>query len=292
MEKVLKRATKLHEYGKMKTKRLYEYGEVKWYQQANPYILTGYLRDQTTCECLFNFSRQSNQLVNIWTHVIATIYVIIEMADDILYEVPLRGGDDLDRVAFAAFYLFFVICMMSSVAHHSFNSHQREKVAVKCFTADWSSCCLIGCFCYALNAFCLFRRQPFWLVLYMSGYAVGGFYLTRFNMTSSSTEDVTLRLKLTFLLVILSTLPLVHCLCLADTELSQLITNSYANNLWWQVFSLVVYVAHFPERIWPVRFDFCGNSHNLWHVLCVVSLLQWKYSALEFLSYNNKFYGV
>ena len=279
MGKVLKKAT-----------RLYEYSEVKWYQQSNPHILTGYLRDQTTCECLCNFSRPSNQLVNIWTHVIATIYVIIEMADDVLYEVPLRGGDDLDRFVFAAFYLFFVICLLSSVAHHSFNSHQSEKVAVKCFTVDWSSCCVVGCFCYALNAFCLFRRQPFWLTFYMTGFAVGGFSFTRFNMTSSSTEDLTLRLKLTFLVVILCSL--VHCLCLADTELSQLIKNSYANNLLWQVLSCVIYIAHFSERIWPLKFDFCGNSHNLWHVLCVMSILQWKYSALEFLSCNNKFYGI
>ena len=102
-------------------RRLYEYGEVRWYQQSNPHILTGHLRDQTTFECLFNFSRHSNQLVNIWTHVIAAFYITIETVDDFIHGVPTRGGNELD--------LHFVACLLSSVAHHSFNSHRCEDLA-------------------------------------------------------------------------------------------------------------------------------------------------------------------
>ena len=110
-------------------RRLYEYGEVRWYQQSNPHILTGHLRDQTTFECLFNFSRYSNQLVNIWTHVIAAFYITIETVDDFIHGVPTRGGNELDRVVFALFNLYFVACLSSSVAHHSFNSHRCEDLA-------------------------------------------------------------------------------------------------------------------------------------------------------------------
>merc|ERR1712113_29850 len=31
-----------------------------------------------------------------------------------------------------------------------------------------------------------------------------------------------------------------------------------------------IYVSRLPERRWPGRFDYCGQSHNLWH-LCVLA---------------------
>ena len=32
-----------------------------------------------------------------------------------------------------------------------------------------------------------------------------------------------------------------------------------------------VYATRIPERWWPGRFDFVGNSHNIWHVATAVS---------------------
>ena len=268
------------------TRRLYEYGEVRWHQRSNPHILTGYLRDQTTFECLFNFSRRSNQLVNIWTHVIAAFYVTIETVDDVVRGVAARGGNELDRVVFSLFNICFVACLLSSVAHHSFNSHRRKNLARKCFTLDWSCCLATGCSCYALNAFCLFRRDPFWLAFYMFGFAAVGFLFLLFSLASPSLSDKKSRVKLTATMVFLCTLPLVHCKFSAEAELSRLIGRRYASNLSWQVVSAAAYAAHFPERCFPERFDLIGQSHNLWHVLCAVAIQQWKHSALEFLSYN------
>ena len=271
-----------------KTPNLYEYHEVRWYQQANSHILTGYLRDQTTEECLWNFSRISNQLVNIWTHILALVYVIFEMTNDIFYIIPSLGGNKADKLVFAVFYLALVFCLLSSVAHHSFNSHYLQKFAVACFTVDWSSCCLVVCFCYALNTFCLFRKNPFWLLFYMTGFSALSLWYLYFNLTCSGLKHTKFRVKLSISVIFVCTLPLGHCLYLADAELSQIIKGVYANNLFWKVFSGGIYLVHFPERIWPVRFDLCGHSHNLWHVLCVCGILQWKYSALEFLEYIYK----
>ncbi|KAK0657901.1 hypothetical protein B0T16DRAFT_69684 [Cercophora newfieldiana] len=35
----------------------------------------------------------------------------------------------------------------------------------------------------------------------------------------------------------------------------------------------IVYGAKFPERNWPGKFDFVGNSHNIWHVVTAVSAI-------------------
>jgi adiponectin receptor len=36
----------------------------------------------------------------------------------------------------------------------------------------------------------------------------------------------------------------------------------------------IVYASKFPERRWPGRFDYFGNSHNIWHVATAISALQ------------------
>ena len=268
---------------------LYSYHQVKWYQQDNRFILSGYLRDQTTEECVWNFSRVSNQLVNIWTHALAFVYVVYEMINEVFHEIPLLGGDSFDKLAFALFDFVLLLCMLSSVIHHSFNSHRCERVAVKCFSVDWSSCCFVACLCYQINTFCLFRQNPYWLSFYMTGFIILNFTLLYYNLNYVCMGDLKKRMKVSVLVITLSTLPIGHCLYFADTVLTQNIKYWYANNFFWQLFSFLVYLAHFPERYWPERFDLCGQSHNLWHVACVYAILQWKYSALEFLSYVYKY---
>ena len=109
------------------------------------------------------------------------------MADDVIHGVPTRGGNELDRIVFTLFDLFFfVACLLSSDVHHSFNSHRCEKLARKCFTVDWSCCLVIGCSCYALDAFRLLRHETFWLVVYMFGFAVVGILFLYFSSTSPS----------------------------------------------------------------------------------------------------------
>ena len=103
---------------------LYNYNQVKWCQKENRFLLTGYLKDQTTKECVWNFSRISNQLVNIWTHALAVVYVVSEMINDVFYEIPQRHGDSFDKFAFAFFDFALLACLLSSVLRHSFNSHR------------------------------------------------------------------------------------------------------------------------------------------------------------------------
>merc|ERR1712194_669447 len=37
----------------------------------------------------------------------------------------------------------------------------------------------------------------------------------------------------------------------------------------------LVYVARVPERWWPGQFDFCGQSHNIWHLCALAGMLNW-----------------
>mmetsp|Transcript_4606 Transcript_4606/g.4475 ORF Transcript_4606/g.4475 Transcript_4606/m.4475 type:complete len:116 (+) Transcript_4606:827-1174(+) len=42
------------------------------------------------------------------------------------------------------------------------------------------------------------------------------------------------------------------------------------------IVGVLIYIARVPERLYPGKFDFCGNSHNIWHCF-VVAAAVWHY---------------
>ena len=42
-----------------------------------------------------------------------------------------------------------------------------------------------------------------------------------------------------------------------------------------------LYLSHWPERVWPGRFDYIGKSHQLWHLCVVVGAVNFYALVLE-----------
>eukprot|EP00058_Branchiostoma_floridae_P004043 XP_002589531.1 hypothetical protein BRAFLDRAFT_97030 [Branchiostoma floridae] len=47
-------------------------------------------------------------------------------------------------------------------------------------------------------------------------------------------------------------------------------------------FMLATYTVKFPERFWPGKFDYVGQSHTLWHCLYIYALYCWHSACWEF----------
>jgi len=67
--------------------------------------------------------------------------------------------------------------------------------------------------------------------------------------------------------VVLSGLiPAAHWLLLVATEIERhLIFPRVVGFFAWLGLGLAFYLTHFPESVWPGRFDVLGHSHQWWH---------------------------
>jgi len=43
----------------------------------------------------------------------------------------------------------------------------------------------------------------------------------------------------------------------------------------------VIYAMRIPERWYPGRFDFCGLSHNIWHIMIIIAALFHFFGSLN-----------
>lgn len=49
----------------------------------------------------------------------------------------------------------------------------------------------------------------------------------------------------------------------------------------------IVYISHFPERWWPLKFDITGASHQVMHCLIVLAALAWLGGMLKAFDYEH-----
>jgi adiponectin receptor len=42
-----------------------------------------------------------------------------------------------------------------------------------------------------------------------------------------------------------------------------------------------IFSNRLPESFFPGKFDFCGNSHNLWHMFVLLATITYFYGSLE-----------
>mmetsp|Transcript_66134 Transcript_66134/g.213847 ORF Transcript_66134/g.213847 Transcript_66134/m.213847 type:complete len:128 (-) Transcript_66134:38-421(-) len=50
-------------------------------------------------------------------------------------------------------------------------------------------------------------------------------------------------------------------------------------------FGACFYIAKWPERRWPGRFDLIGHSHQVWHVFVLLAALSWVHGSFAMLEH-------
>ncbi|XP_035665997.1 progestin and adipoQ receptor family member 3-like [Branchiostoma floridae] len=249
---------------------------------CSPFILNGYMYNLSTAQCFTTPFRWTNETLNFWTSFLAAVYFSCHLVGVVLAR---ERQDSFDTLVHACVLVSCLPCCLSSAAWHLFINHRSERAARLANVADILGVWVAGGGTYVpVFAYGLYCYQG-----YSSQYLLGlaALVLVLIFCTVRGMKSHPFRLFQAALLHLAPTLALLHVWLVLDPEFTNILTRVVWNK-WFSTymmlfpFMLATYTVKFPERFWPGKFDYIGQSHTLWHCLYIYALYCWHTACWEF----------
>ncbi|KAI6656938.1 Progestin and adipoQ receptor family member 3-like [Oopsacas minuta] len=266
---------------------LYTFDLIPSYLQFNPFIRSGYRWGLSFKLCTLSLFTLHNETINIWSHLIGIIYLLVYTPIDYVYLNSL----DASYPHYLIFVSFIVLAMLSltlSALYHLLMCHSEYQCDMW-LRMDSAGIGLALCGCYIPSCFYAFYCpgvENTWRDVYMVALCLAVFislilplhpdFLTRrWNIR---------RLLFYFGLIMVGGVPITQWVVMqGGFGVHIVFIFLIPNGIIMYVLGLAggaFYVTKFPERIWPGKFDYFGASHQLWHV-CVLLALTWMHHIVR-----------
>ncbi|OJJ06364.1 hypothetical protein ASPVEDRAFT_45755 [Aspergillus versicolor CBS 583.65] len=268
-------------------KRLIAYSELPDPWRINPHILSGYRFTSSKVECFTSMFTPSNELVNIWSHLIGLI-IVLSIA---FYFYPLNPNFHLstnaDMLIAAVFFFAACKCLVCSTLWHTMNSIASQPLMERFACVDYTGISFLVAASIVTTEYTAFYCEPTsrWVyILLTMSLGIGGVILP-WHPTFNRADFAWIRVA--------------FYVTLALTGFAPIAQLTYTRSFFWCLYfyapvmkSILVYFAgacvyasQVPERWRPGLFDYCGGSHNIWH-LAVLGGILFHYHAMQDLFAN------
>ncbi|RYP78745.1 hypothetical protein DL771_000412 [Monosporascus sp. 5C6A] len=265
-------------------KGLLDYEDLPPPWQISEFILHGYRFTKSHWATAGSAFCLHNETVNIRTHAIAAVIILLAFP---LYISPLPtwyGPGGYSDVAMAAtYFLCFGGCMVCSIIWHSAKCSSSPTAIVTFVAVDVLS---ISLACSSFNfafVYCAFYQETAWLRFYLTvagAWCVVGMVLpftsiferpdkAVFNVNCDWLHVNRTWVRTLYFCSMLATgtlIPMAHSTFLHGWEASVELYSHCVPVLAPPFVGAMIYATHFPESVFPRRFDYIGSSHNMWHV--------------------------
>ncbi|OQD68869.1 hypothetical protein PENDEC_c030G06839 [Penicillium decumbens] len=263
-------------------KRLITYSELPDPWRVNPHILKGYRFTESKIECLHSIFAFSNEMVNIWSHVIGLL-VVLAIA---FYFYPLHTNFHLssktDIMIAAVFFFAACKCLVCSTLWHTMNSIASQSLMERFACVDYTGISLLVAASIVTTEYTAFYCEPVsrwtYILLTMS-LGIGGIILP-WHPTFNRHDMAWARVGFFVTLALTGFAPLAQ---LSYTRSFQWCLYFYApvmKSIMVYFVGACVYASKVPERWKPGLFDYFGGSHNIWH-LAVLGGILFHYCAMQ-----------
>ncbi|ESO82503.1 hypothetical protein LOTGIDRAFT_223258 [Lottia gigantea] len=246
-----------------------------------PYILTGYrLPKKSWSYYIVSLFQWHNETINVWTHLVACLFVLGELAR---FGLKYDLFSDKDGGALLAFGLscltMFFFSSMSHLLHlKSIKVHYILSLADYAGISLYGSGAGIATFysCCQPNVYDV--MAPFYII---GNVIVGWFvYATCViaKLTFVGPHAAQRKLMCVFAFTIQGTwivTPLLsnYYTYFFDPECSIWNLNHITISCLLCVLEGIAFAAHIPERYRPKMFDYVGHGHQIFHLLCIFSVI-------------------
>ncbi|EGD99148.1 hypothetical protein TMEN_2355 [Trichophyton mentagrophytes] len=265
-----------------KEKRLIHYSDLPQPWRVNPHIRKGYRFTASKIECLTSVFSFSNELVNIWSHLIGLI-IVLAVA---FYFYPLSPNFHLStKTDVTIAFIFFIAackCLVCSTLWHTMNSIANQPLMERFACVDYTGISLLVAASIVTTEYTAFYCEPYsrWIYILMtSTLGIAGVILPwhpRFNGPHMAWARVAFYVTL------------------ALTGFAPIVQLSLTRGLQWSLYfyapvvksilvyfcGACIYASQIPERWHPGFFDYVGGSHNIWHVAVLGGIL-FHYLAMQ-----------
>lgn len=251
---------------------LVEWKDLEPWMRDNEYLQTGYRKaSHSYHHSLTSLTSLHNETVNIWSHLLgalAFLYILHDLHANLEAILPLTTWPDL--LALTVFHLSVSTCFLLSTIYHLLSNHSHPIHTLHAHLDHLGIVLVIyGSTIPALHF--EFHCHPTHRNTYIAALTLCAFASAIFTLRPEFRTPHARRLRFlvyaTFALA--AFLPVAHGLKLWGlAELDRRMGLRYIGVMAaCQGAGGVVYAARVPERWWPRRFDLCGASHQLMHVL-------------------------
>lgn len=262
--------------------RLIHYADLPHPWRANPHILQGYRFTTSKGECFASVFSFSNELVNIWSHLIG-LFIVLSVA---FYFYPLNPNFPLstrtDIMIAAVFFFAACKCLVCSTLWHTMNGIASQTLMERFACVDYTGISFLVAASIITTEYTAFYCEPTSRWTYI---------LLTFSLGIAGTV---LPWHPTFNRPDMSWLRVIFYVSLACTGFAPLAQLSYMRGISWCLYfyapimkSILVYLlgaciyaSQIPERWRPGLFDYFGGSHNIWHAAVLGGIL-FHYCAMQ-----------
>lgn len=257
------------------------------HQYKEQFILSGYRRPYSTAqECFLSlFELQSNESLNIWTHLIPLFAFILRFAR-VIAGLSLADPYNYPLICFALCICCF--CSMSCGAH-MFNC-MSPRLRDICFFFDYAA---IATYCFgASQAFYFYGRPAYTEVAIYKHHllflGIGAMISLTANFLCCASRHRWLSIKYLIrttpfvfvFLYIISPIVWRTYTCVEATDCNFDSLTYHKRHTLFYLFAAIFNISRFPERLKPGTFDCFGNSHNFLHVFTALGASD-EFSAIH-----------
>ncbi|KAJ5808816.1 hypothetical protein N7474_010085 [Penicillium riverlandense] len=262
--------------------RLITYSDLPDPWRVNPHILRGYRFTSSKVECLSSAFSFSNELVNIWSHLIGLV-IVLSIA---FYFYPLNPNFHLstktDVLIAAVFFFSACKCLFCSTLWHTMNSISSQPLMERFACVDYTGISLLVAASIVTIEYTAFYCEPYsrwtYIVLTMS-LGVGGIILP-WHPTFNRHDMAWARVLFYVSLALTGFAPLAQLSTTRGLEWCMYFYAPVFKSLLVYFVGALVYASKIPERWKPGLFDYFGGSHNIWHMAVLGGIL-FHYCAMQ-----------
>lgn len=267
--------------------RLIAYTDLPHPWRVNPHIVKGYRFTTSKVECLTSMFTFSNELVNIWSHLIG-LFVVLCIA---FYFYPLNPNFHLstktDVLIAAVFFFAACKCLVCSTLWHTMNSIASQPLMERFACVDYTGISLLVAASIVTTEYTAFYCEPVsrWTyILTTMSLGLGGVILP-WHPTFNRADLAWARVAFYVSLALTGFAPLAQLTYTRGAEWCLYFYAPVMKSIMVYFIGALVYASQIPERWHPGWFDYFGGSHNIWH-LAVLGGILFHYCAMQDLFAN------
>ncbi|KAJ5129013.1 hypothetical protein N7448_002723 [Penicillium atrosanguineum] len=262
--------------------RLITYSDLPDPWRVNPHILKGYRFTESKVECVHSVFAFSNEMVNIWSHVIGLI-IVLAIA---FYFYPLHTNfhvsSKTDIMIAAVFFFAACKCLVCSTLWHTMNSIASQPLMERFACVDYTGISLLVAASIVTTEYTAFYCEPIsrwtYILLTMS-LGIGGIILP-WHPTFNRHDMAWARVAFFVTLALTGFAPLAQLSYTRSFEWCLYFYAPVMKSIMVYFVGACVYASKVPERWAPGLFDYFGGSHNIWH-LAVLGGILFHYCAMQ-----------
>lgn len=253
--------------------KLITFNELPYWYRDNDLITNGYRKpNNCTSQCVYSIFNLHNETFNIWSHIIGIIQFMMLAFFTYFDDLFL-----LHKFILYGYCLAVIICFIFSVIHHTMIPHS-EHVHKSCLSLDYLGIIFI---LFATTSILIYkcfydREYNTHKIVYIMIMGVILYLLSTLIYTTNfiSPEKKHIRIILFSLACLFTLIPVIHSgyIHSFNKKFIIIVANVMISIILISI-GLYIYINRFPESKYKNDlFNYIGNSHNIWHVMSIITL--------------------